>query len=92
MITSDEEQRFTAAMMAHAQQTVCLELDVITSCVVIGALQLALRHPDFPATSRGIVTDLLATWRTRLATLDPMLGEGIGWGNDPSNDKGCSAC
>lgn len=75
-----------AILERHARHPVHLELDVITGQVLIGALQLSLRHPAFPRTSRGIVQDFIRSWQAQVASLDGDLALLVELGNQPHRD------
>jgi hypothetical protein len=77
---------FLAAMQRHAAHPVHIELDLTTCLVLTGALQLALRHPAFPHTSRAICEEYLGEMQAQLAELEPILSHGVAWGNDPAHD------
>jgi hypothetical protein len=75
-----------ALLERHARHPVLLEIDVITGQVLIGALQLSLRHPAFPRTSRGIVQDFIRSWQAQVASLDGDLAVLVEMGNQRHRD------
>jgi hypothetical protein len=75
-----------ALLERHGRHPVTLELDVITGQIIIGALQLSLRHPAFPRTSRGIVQGFLREWQAQVAALDGDLAVLVELGNQPHRD------
>jgi hypothetical protein len=85
-LTQAQLNRYVQLLFRHARHPVVLESDLGTLAVVIGALQLAVRHPGFPAESRRVVEGWLTQVLTGIATLSPQLAEGLRAGNDPAND------
>lgn len=52
--------------------------------VIIGALQLALRHPDLPMTSEAICRQFIRQIRERIALIEPHIAEAIDLGAYPA--------
>lgn len=75
-----------AVLERHARHPVTVEMDVITGQVIIGALQLALRHPAFPRTSREIIQSFIRGFQARVAALDGDLAVLVELGNQPHRD------
>lgn len=75
-----------ALLERHARHPVTLEMDVITGQILVGALQLALRHPAFPRTSREIVQGFIREFQARVALLDGDLAVLVEMGNQPHRD------
>ncbi len=75
-----------AVLERHARHPVHLEIDVITGCVLISALQLAMRHPAFPRASRDIVHAFIRQWQAQVAALDGDLAVLVEMGNQPHRD------
>ena len=82
-ITYDE---YINALRDLATKTTYLQIQVpvVDLFALIGALQLALRHPNFPPASRQIVTN----WITSVADNLPshILRQHIHQGFDPNHD------
>lgn len=81
-----------ALLERHARHPVHLEMDVLTGHVLIGALQLALRHPAFPRESREIVQGFIRGFQARVASLDGDLAVLIEMGNQPHRDVPHQPC
>jgi len=81
-----------ALLERHARHPVHLELDVLTGHVLSGALQLAMRHPAFPRTSRAIVQGFLRGFQASLAQLDGDLAVLVELGNQPHRDVPSPPC
>jgi hypothetical protein len=80
-------QRAPEALAAQARHPVPLALDLGTLAVLVGTVQLALRHPQYPAASRQVLEAWLAQTITAVETLSPVLAEGLRAGSDPANDR-----
>lgn len=61
------EQAYAREFSARAEQQVVLDMDFKRVMVMIGALQLAMRHPAFPETSYQILDDTLRSLVTAVA-------------------------
>jgi hypothetical protein len=81
-----QEQAMLALLERHGRHPVTVEMDVIAGHVLIGALQLALRHPAFPRTSREIVQGFIRGFQARVASLDDDLAVLMELGNQPHRD------
>lgn len=81
-----------ALLERHARHPVHLEIDVITGQVLTSALQLALRHPAFPRTSREIVQGFIRAFQARVAALDGDLAVLVELGNQPHRDVPSPPC
>lgn len=63
-----------------------LEMDVQHLLMVVGAIQLALRHPNFPDTSRQLLDNWLQNVSSQVAQISPDLASLFQKGNDPAQD------
>jgi hypothetical protein len=86
-VTPEKQAAIEAAMMAHARHPVVLELNVQQLLMVIGGLQLALRHPDFPPTSHRHLSLMIEQWRSDLYTLDVQLAHLVDYGFMLEHDR-----
>lgn len=82
----DAQDRALAALQQWHAHPVQLDLDVQQVTVLIGALQLALRQPHFPATSRRFLTSWLEQVIATVGALDSDLETLLRAGNDPAQD------
>lgn len=73
-------------MELWGQAEMVMPVDVLTLSLLVGALQLALRHPGFPAESRRVVVDFLDKAIRALEMFNPVFGRVGRMGNDPAND------
>jgi hypothetical protein len=85
-LSKAEIDRYTTLLARHAQHPVVLDSDLGTLAIVLGAVQLALRHPRFPRASRQVVEGWLEQILAGIATLSPALADGLRAGSDPAND------
>jgi hypothetical protein len=83
-LSQADQERYTQALRQHARHPVQLELDLTTLAVIIGALQLALRHPGYPPASRQHLEDWLAQTITAVGTLSADLAAGLRAGSAPA--------
>lgn len=86
MPTPAQESRMSAALLRWGNAPVQIDTTVVDLHVIAGALQLALRHPTFPAHSHAILTRHLEHWIAVLGRTDPALAELLTRGNDPAYD------
>ena len=89
--------RFVEVMTRHGQHPIELSMDVTTIVVLISALQLALRHPDFDGQNAKTSRRFVEVSIRRLEQIHPLLGEVMRLGNDPAHDvprdsEWCEAC
>ena len=81
-------KRYVEEVDALSERPVVLSVDVQTLLLLIGALQLALRHPVFPATSKRVVLRFI---ETSVRTLQPeengAISEVINRGFNPVYDE-----
>lgn len=85
-LSDDAQERALAALQQWQAHPVQVDLDVLQLTMLIGALQLALRHPHFPATSRRFVTHWLGLMIATVGGLDEDLEALLRAGNDPAQD------
>lgn len=86
MIDHATAARYLQAMERHTLHPVKLETTVGDLLVLVGALQLALRHPDLPATTTAGVETFLHGAIRGLQRLEPVLAEVARLGQDPAYD------
>lgn len=86
MPESPDFAAYHAAMTAHAEHPVRVEMSVMQLTMLLSALQLALRHPHFPASIRQWVEPWVEEAITNLGRLDPALETTLRAGNDPTQD------
>ena len=72
---------FADALVRHQHRHVGLDTDVLRLMAVLSALQLALRHPHFPARLRGYVNEFVADSIAVLGAMDPVLCHAMELGN-----------
>jgi hypothetical protein len=77
---------YRAALQRHGPHPVVCETTVADLLVLTGALQLALRLPALPASTRAHVEAFVAAVSAGVARLDPVLGEVARRGHDPAAD------
>lgn len=82
---SQEEYSKALSAFEKLHPTIRVELPSAYIFVLIGALQLALRQPQFPRTSRWIVINLIRLIRDGLN--EPVLMRTIDLGFDPRYDR-----
>jgi len=82
----DVQQRAIAALERVHAHPVQATLNVQQMVVIIGALQLALRHPAFPATTGAFIKNWLDEAISQISTLCPELAPLLGAGSDPAYD------
>ena len=85
-LSEQQVARYTQALRGHGDDPVVVESDVTTIVMIVGALQLALRHPRFPSTMRMVIDGILTCWSEKLASVDPLFAEVIALGDDPKLD------
>ncbi len=80
-------ESYTAAVSRFNAKhpVICLTLDTPIAFAVIGAIQLALRHPQFPAHSKGLLTNIVRDMAQAFAE-EPVLVAHIEQGFDPRYD------
>lgn len=66
--------------------TIAVEMSPAQSLVVVGALQLALRHPSFPRSSNEIVVSFVRGIQNGMKEREPLLAHVIEIGFDPGYD------
>jgi hypothetical protein len=85
-LTKAKEEAILKAMQTYARQPIKLDLDVQGLLMIIGGLQLALRHPKYPPTSRRIIRQAIKGWRDALWTIDANLAHMVDYGFNTSYD------
>lgn len=85
-LSDDAQARALATLHQFHAHPVQLDLDVQQLTMLIGPLQLALRHPGFPATSRAFLEPRLEQVITEVGALSPDLEWLLRAGNDPAQD------
>lgn len=85
-LADDVQQRAIAALERVRAHPVQATLNVQQMVVIIGALQLALRHPAFPATTGAFIKNWLDEAISQIGTLCPELAPLLRAGNDPAHD------
>jgi hypothetical protein len=85
-LSDDAQARALAVLERYHDHPVQLDLDVQQLTMLVGALQLALRHPHFPATSRRFLEGWLENVITTTGRLSPHLEDLLLAGNDPAQD------
>jgi hypothetical protein len=85
-LTKDKEKAILEAMQQYARHPVQLDLDVHQLLMIIGGLRLALRHPEYPPTSRRIIRQLIKGWRDALWTIDANLAHLVDYGFNQAYD------
>ncbi len=90
-LPDDAQTRALAALEQFHAHPVQLDLDVQQLTLLIGGLQLALRHPHFPAASRRYITPWLENVIGTVGRLHPNLETLLRAGNDPAQDVPISA-
>lgn len=71
----------------QAQHSTCLlEVDWGTTTSVVGALQLALRHPDMPPLTRSTVRRFVDRLLDRIGDVQPEVSHHLRKGDDPTYD------
>jgi hypothetical protein len=86
-LTPQTEQALLDAMLQHGNDPIELEMTVHQLCTMIGALQLALRHPTFPPRSRQILRQMIRQWRDALWNLDTNLARSVDLGFNKAYDR-----
>jgi hypothetical protein len=79
-------EAYHAALAPHAAHPVVFETCVLELTMLLAALQLSLRHPEFPASTRIVVEGFVADAIAQLDRLDPVLGQTLRAGNDSTQD------
>jgi hypothetical protein len=77
---------YQIALQAHQDELVGFEMPLLHLTMLVSALQLAARHPRFPAGVRPFVEGFIASAIARLDRADPVLGDTFRAGNDPAQD------
>lgn len=85
-LSPDDEARSLEALRHHARHPVELQITLQSLMVLIGALNLASRHPQFPRTTRRVLDAFLDQVHTQVTALDPLLGNVVQLGRDPASD------
>ena len=85
-ISQEQQDRYVQVLGQYAETSMTWECDLLTGMVIVGALQLAIRHPGFPPESRRVITKVLREFEDKIAQIDPTLAEGFRWGDDPNLD------
>ena len=85
-ISQEQQDRYVQALGQYAVSPVTWESDLLTCMVIVGALQLAIRHPDFPPESRRVITKVLRGFEDKISQIDAALAECIRCGNDQNLD------
>jgi hypothetical protein len=92
----NDEQRHLALIAALADREIKVMLPAMGAFTAVSALQLALRHPAFPAT---VLPHVVQVAQIIICTLDPEpdgeLGRLLMMGWDPANDiklRYCGFC
>lgn len=78
--------QYEAAMVRLKDHPVRLETTLPDMCMVIAALQLALRHPHFTGASRKHVEAFVSGFIDQVKTLDLVIAKVLERGNDPHHD------
>ncbi len=77
---------YLAALKRHSAHPVLVETTVGEVLILTSTLQLALRHPGFPAALRANLAAFLDGVCGALDTIAPVLGMVARLGNDPAHD------
>jgi hypothetical protein len=85
-LSPQQLDRYTTLLSHYWRHPVVIETELGTVAVLMGVLQLALRHPHLPRGSRHVIEGWLAQVLTEIAALSPVLAEGLRAGSDPAND------
>ena len=85
-LAMSDEQKYLAAIAALQHRDIDVTLPALSAFMAISAIQLATRHPGFPANMRQYVVQVA---QILICTLDPEGGDlaklvMMGW--DPAND------
>jgi hypothetical protein len=78
--------QYEAAMVRLKDHPVRLECTLPEICVIVAALQMALRHPMFPRESKRFVTAFVQGFIDQVRTLDLVIAQVMERGNDPHHD------
>ena len=76
-LTETDKTRYLEALYRDAGHPIEIKCDVLLLVLLVGSVQLALRHPNYPPTSRHMLQSWLADVHRQLTTLNPVLGLGI---------------
>jgi len=79
-------EQYEAAIAQHGAHPIKVEMSVVQVTFVISALQLALRHPQFPAALRSSLTDFIQGAIEGLEGLSPTISKAMQAGNDLTQD------
>ena len=79
--------QYEAAMRRLSRDPVVLETRVLEMTVIVGALQLALRHPLFPKDSKRVIEPFIASFIAQIKAKDLVIAEVLERGNDPRHDR-----
>jgi hypothetical protein len=74
------------ALAQHAAHPVMVELTVLQLTMLLSTLQVALRHPDYPASMRPYVEQFITGAIENLRRLNVTLADTMAAGNDPTQD------
>jgi hypothetical protein len=88
-VTPPDPEAYAAALRQYGLHPVRIDTDVVTITVLVGALQLAVRHPQLPAQTRAVVTAWLAETIATVGTLAPDIEALLRLGQDPAYDIPC---
>jgi hypothetical protein len=83
--SAEFERAFIVDCTLHGKRTFPVELDLATAVVVIGQLQLALRHPGNVGESAKIARDVATQLIDHVACTD-VIRHGLEAGFDPNCD------
>jgi hypothetical protein len=84
--TSFEGFAQSLTRLAEAHDRIVMEIPTIKIFQIVGAIQLALRHPDFPSSSAETCMEFLRQLQSQLAGDYPVLAQLIEQGFDPAYD------
>lgn len=71
---------------------ITVQIDAMTAVILVGVMQLALRHPDLPGATQAITASFAIGLQARLVqACGPEIGRLLDYGWDPAYDvKGAS--
>jgi hypothetical protein len=84
----DDLDRFTAALRRAAERKPYIQIDVSWAAAtsIVACLQLALRHPDVPRHTRGVVRGVVDSFINEIEQVVPELAALLRMGDDPAQD------
>lgn len=85
--STEAEQLAALEAMAKEGRRICIDFDGFALFEVVSAAQLAMRHPQLPASMRQALLQFIEHASGKLAPGGGPIADAIARGNDPAQDE-----